>query len=248
MSAPNETIESIDSRRSVRFYHDKPVDEALVLELLEAANRAPSGFNLQPWYFVVVNDGDLRERLRTAAMNQRQVTEAPVLIAFVSDPDCWKEQFDQILELGRKAGSMPDELCRFYRKNVNMLFAIGPLGLFGLIKRLALPLRRLFKPTPHAITSAADARNYVKTQTMLSAATFMIAARSVGLDTSPMEGFDESRVKKILKIPTRMSVPLLIALGYASDTEEASRSVRLPLSEKVRINLFPKDEQKFPLS
>ncbi len=244
----NETIESIDARRSVRFYDSKPVDDEVLLQLLESANRAPSGFNLQPWYFVVVRDDDLRLKLRAAAMDQRQVTEAPVVVVFVADPECWKEQYDRVLELSRKSGALPEEVCRFYRKNVDLLFRTGPFGLFGFLKKFGIPLRRLLKPTPSAITSPTDARNYVKAQTMLSAATFMIAARSFGLDTSPMEGFDESRVRRILKIPASMSVPVMIALGYADQSEQAERSARIPLSEKVRINLFPEEEQKFPLS
>lgn len=245
MPVSNETLQSIQLRRSVRSYLQKPVPEDILLELLEAANRAPSGFNMQPWYFVVVRDDDQRLRLREAAMDQRQVSEAPVVVAFVADPNSWKENYNDVLELGRKSGAMPDKLIRMYRKNVNLMFRTGPFGLFGLIKKLGTPLVRVFRSTPRALTSFKDARHYVCSQTMLAAATFMIAARSVGLDTSPMEGFDERRVKKILKIPPAMSVPIIVALGYSNDAEESPRSVRIPLTEKVRINSFPKEEQKF---
>ena len=53
---------AIHTRRSVRKYKSTPVPKELVLELLEAANLAPSATNRQPWEFVVVHRSYL-ERL-----------------------------------------------------------------------------------------------------------------------------------------------------------------------------------------
>jgi nitroreductase len=46
---------AIQTRRSVRKYKNTPLPKELVLELLEAANLAPSATNRQPWEFVVVH-------------------------------------------------------------------------------------------------------------------------------------------------------------------------------------------------
>jgi len=46
---------AIRTRRSVRKYKTTPVPKEIVLELLEAANLAPSATNRQPWEFVVVS-------------------------------------------------------------------------------------------------------------------------------------------------------------------------------------------------
>jgi nitroreductase len=46
---------AIQTRRSVRKYKGTPVPKELVLELLAAANLAPSATNRQPWEFVVVH-------------------------------------------------------------------------------------------------------------------------------------------------------------------------------------------------
>ena len=74
---------------------------------------------------------------------------------------------------------------------------------------------------------------------MLAAATFMIAAKSAELDTSPIEGFDEERLKKLLAIPSRMTIPVIIAVGYALDTTVQTTAIRLPIAEKLRFDLFP---------
>ncbi len=42
-------VDAVKSRRSVRGFLDKPVDNDILKELLETALRAPSGTNIQPW-------------------------------------------------------------------------------------------------------------------------------------------------------------------------------------------------------
>ena len=107
-----------------------------------------------------------------------------------------------------------------------------------LAKKIGVPLRRLRKPTPNVICSFADKRTYVRSQTMLAASTFMIGAKALGLDTSPMEGFDEYRLKKLLHIPKSMTVPIIVSLGYDIGAESDKQSVRLPLVEKMRFETF----------
>ena len=55
----------IRQRRSVRAYLDKPVDPALLRQLLTLAGRAPSGGNMQPWQVQVVQ-GETKARLSAA--------------------------------------------------------------------------------------------------------------------------------------------------------------------------------------
>lgn len=55
----NEVENTILTRRSVRVYRDKPVEEHLVRRILEAGRYAPSAGNCQSWKFVVVQDPEL---------------------------------------------------------------------------------------------------------------------------------------------------------------------------------------------
>jgi len=59
--------DAIAGRRSTREYTSEPVDEATVRRLIEAAVRAPSATNGQPWTFTVVRDQGLLDRISTAA-------------------------------------------------------------------------------------------------------------------------------------------------------------------------------------
>ncbi len=51
-----EVKEAIFRRRSVRNYLERKVSKELILELIDAARKAPSGNNAQPWKFFVVTD------------------------------------------------------------------------------------------------------------------------------------------------------------------------------------------------
>jgi nitroreductase len=58
-----ELLEAIDERRSVREYTDEPVDDAVLRKLIEAAIKAPSAINQQPWAFIVVKDKSRLDRI-----------------------------------------------------------------------------------------------------------------------------------------------------------------------------------------
>ena len=59
-------------RRTVRQFSDRPVPYALIERCLEAAGTAPSGANIQPWHFVVVEDPTVKQRIRHAAEDEER--------------------------------------------------------------------------------------------------------------------------------------------------------------------------------
>lgn len=79
-----EVFEAIQTRRSIRHYLDRPVEEEKLRQILEAGRLAPSAKNRQEWMFVVVQDQDTRKALSIAACGQQFVAEAPVVIAACS--------------------------------------------------------------------------------------------------------------------------------------------------------------------
>jgi len=75
-----DVMTAIKTRRSIRSYQDKDIEEEKLNLVLEAGRLAPSASNLQEWRFVVVKDKATREKLAAAAHHQRFVGEAPVVI------------------------------------------------------------------------------------------------------------------------------------------------------------------------
>lgn len=87
------TIEAIESRRSVKHYDpEHRMSEQDTKQLLKLAMKAPTAFNIQHWRFVVVKDPVLRRQIREAAWDQAQVTDASLLIILCADLKAWEKQ------------------------------------------------------------------------------------------------------------------------------------------------------------
>ena len=67
-----EFYETMQRRRTVRDYSDRPVPREVVEYCLRAAGTAPSGANLQPWYFVAISDPAIKREIRVAAESEEK--------------------------------------------------------------------------------------------------------------------------------------------------------------------------------
>ena len=79
--------EAIATRKSVRSWAQRAVEEEKLQRVLESTRLAPSAKNIQEWRFVVVTDEQLRGKLGEAARGQRFVGEAPVIIVACAETD-----------------------------------------------------------------------------------------------------------------------------------------------------------------
>src|SRR6516165_496696 len=82
--------EAIRDRRATPSFENVPIHTADLEKIVRAGLEAPSGYNLQPWRFVVVRDPEQRKRLRAAAFGQPKVEEAPVVLVACGDPEAWR--------------------------------------------------------------------------------------------------------------------------------------------------------------
>lgn len=62
-----EFCRDLRRRRSVRDFSSRPVPRDIIEYCLQAAGTAPSGANMQPWSFVVIEDADIKHQIRQAA-------------------------------------------------------------------------------------------------------------------------------------------------------------------------------------
>lgn len=234
----NLLFQAIAHRRNAVHFSDREVSEQLLRQLLQLSDSAPSGFNLQPWRFITVKSETLRHLLFHVTLEQKHVLNAPVTVVFAAKHDAWKKDYDSLLQLSIEKGALTEERAALFRKAVNRFFQTGPLELYGFMKRVLLPFQKRRHPTPDLMFQQSDVRHYMELQTMMAAATFMIAAEGAGLVTNPMQGFDEYRLKRLLKIPSSLSIPILVACGYPSEKDVLSSSVRLPLEDKLFFDTY----------
>jgi len=82
-----DVYEAITSRKSVRAFKSKDVPENIISRLLEAARLAPSASNRQEWRFIVVRDPETRAQLSKAALDQKFISKAPVVLVCCAETD-----------------------------------------------------------------------------------------------------------------------------------------------------------------
>lgn len=75
---------AIRSRRSIRAYDSRDVEEDKLARVLDAGRLSPSASNRQERRFIVVKDAGKRQQLSEAAKNQKFIAQAPLVIAACS--------------------------------------------------------------------------------------------------------------------------------------------------------------------
>lgn len=82
-----DVCDAIATRKSVRAYLDKPIEEEKLNAVLEAARLAPSASNRQEWRFVIVREKEARSQIAMAAGQQMFIAQAPVIIVACAETD-----------------------------------------------------------------------------------------------------------------------------------------------------------------
>ena len=87
------TTDAIRARRAVKHFdpsHLMTAEEAN--EILSLAVLSPTAFNIQNWRFLVVEDADLRKKIREVAWDQSQVTDTSLFIVLCADLKAWEKE------------------------------------------------------------------------------------------------------------------------------------------------------------
>src|SRR5215467_15631514 len=110
--------QAITERRATPSFDGSPLPDEDLKKILEAGLQAPSGYNMQPWRFIVVRSEEQKRRLRAASYNQAKVEEASAVIVACGDADGWRKDVDLMLQLGREGG-MPESYAAQARTSVS---------------------------------------------------------------------------------------------------------------------------------
>ena len=79
-----DVLEAIYTRRSIRRYSKKEIENKIVDKIIHAGMYAPSAVNKQPWHFIVITDKTIKAKLKSAYTAER-IQQAPVLIVCCVD-------------------------------------------------------------------------------------------------------------------------------------------------------------------
>ena len=181
----------VAQRRATPSFDGSPLPEEDLKRILEAGLQAPSGYNMQPWRFIVVRSEDHRRRLRAASFNQAKVEEASVVIVACGDADGWRNgDLEEMLRLGREGG-MPENYSEQAKVNI-----------------------------PNYLSNHPNFPMWLNRHVMIAFTTMMLMAEVLGYDTAPMEGFEQERVCEVLKLPLSYHVVALLAIGRLKGSDK----------------------------
>jgi putative NAD(P)H nitroreductase len=182
-----DVIQAIKERRSINYFETgRAISDDKLKELFDIANLSPSSFNLQPWKIIVVRDPGRKKVLRQCAFNQPKVEEASAVLIMIADPKGVEENLQRVLDSWQELGYIKAEMRQTYIEMVKNLY-----GQEDSLKRKIFAVKN----------------------TSLFAMNLMITAKGLGLETHPMDGFDEECIKKEFNIPEDKIIPMLVAVG-----------------------------------
>ncbi len=170
---------------------------------------APSSYGLQPYRFIVVEDPAVRERLRAAGYGQPQITEASHLIVFAYKKSLSNEDVERFVE--RTAEVRGQESA----------------ALAGFEKSLKGALESKAAGDTHPVWNSR--------QVYIALGFLLETAALLGVDASPMEGFDPAEFDRILGLEDYASV-VICALGYRD--AESDWLAPLPKVRRREEDLF----------
>ncbi len=231
--------EAIAYRRAVRIYKDQPIDPEIVKQCLKNATLAATSSNLQLWEFYHITNKDLISKIARLCFNQNAAKTAQQLVVVLSRKDLWpkraKANIDWVnsqyegMEVSEKGLKRKKMALNYYGKLIPITYS-DFLGIFGWLKYIFFWCVGLFRPIYRQVRSN-DLRIVAHKSAGLAAQNFMISMAAKGYDTCPMEGSDTLRVKRLLKLPFRAEINMIISCGVRDEKGIYGPRFRVPFEE-----------------
>jgi len=202
----NAIIESIVSRSSTKYFDPAAsLSDDQIRELVRIGTTAPTSFHLQNWRFIAVRTPEAKARLRPLAWDQPAITEAAVTF-IVCGQLANSSVIPQRLAPLVKAGIMPAKM----------------------VPEWEIPARNLYMAYPQRQRDEA-----VRTGTF-GAAAMIYAARSLGLGSTPMIGFDAEAVHREFGLAEDEVPVMLLSVGPERPGNWAQKP-RLPVADVLDL-------------
>lgn len=192
-----------------KFDSSKKIDQEDLNNLLESIQLSASSYGLQPYEIIVVENPDVRQKLRDAAWNQSQVSEASHLLVFANLTHINEAYLGVYLDNIAETRNVSREDLK---------------GMEDMIKNSTLQL------APDEQEAWAAKQAYLALGNLLSAAAHQ------KIDVCPMEGFDAGKFDEILNLKEKNLTTAVIApIGYRSEDDD---NQHLEKVRKAKSDLF----------
>ena len=213
MTTPSASIvDALNWRYAVQMFDPKKtLAPELLHTILESGRLAPSSIGLEPWKFIVVENPEVRVKLRAVSHNQAKVTDAAVLviIAYRTDAETHISR-ERIERTARIQGQSADSLN---------------------------PLKQMMDSAIAGRAAKGTLNTWMQTQAYIPFGMMIETAALLGVDSGPMEGFLADEVDALLGLKEQgLHAASLLALGYRGDDPAALRpKVRRSFNDVVQF-------------
>jgi len=206
-------IQALEWRYAAKRMNGQKVPQEKINNILEATRLAASSMGLQPYNVLVVEDPELREKIKQVANNQPQITESSVLLIFAAWDNVTPAHIEEYINhTAQVRGVSLESLAGF--KN----------ALLGMAQ----------KNTPEQNFQWAACQAYIAFGTAIA------AAATEKVDATPMEGFNAAALDELLNLKEKgLRSVTLLPLGYrdaANDWLASQKKVRRA-NDKLFIKL-----------
>ncbi len=192
-----------------KFDPSKKVTQEQIDQIIEAVKLAPTSSGLQPFQLLVITDQQLKEQLVAPSMSQQQVADCSHLLVFAAWDNYTAERIDHMYHLITETRGQATDTYKSYTDRLKASYLPRPAE-----KNFEHAARQAYIAFAYAIAMAAELK----------------------IDTTPMEGFDNEAVDKILNLQKKgLKSVLLLPIGYHAEDDWLLnlKKARRPLSELV---------------
>ncbi|WET49771.1 nitroreductase family protein [Chryseobacterium indologenes] len=186
--------ETLNWRSATKGYNGKTIEDDKLEQILEAIRLAPSSSGLQPFKVLIIKNKQLREQLQPISCGQDQIIQASHILVFAAWDKYTTERIDSFFAFSNHVRNLPNTATDDYRLNL---------------------LRMLEKQT------GDQHFNNAAKQTYIALAFGLLAAADLRVDATPIEGFNNEAVDKLLNLPQQgLKSTVLMALGYKDEDKD----------------------------
>lgn len=203
-------LEALNWRYATKQMTGEKLAQAEVDLILEAARLAPTSAGLQPFHIISISNQELKQQISPIALNQPQIIQSSHLLVFTSWATLPDEKIDQRYDAMNALRHVPSEKTADTVAGLKQLFA-----------------------------SMTEEQQYHHTakQAHIGFGMAIAAAAELGIDATPMEGFDKDGLDAFLGLKAKgLKSVVLLALGRRNSEQDwliKLQKYRVPRDEFV---------------
>lgn len=205
-----ELLDKLNWRYATKAMNGEKVAQEKIDQIIEAISLSPTSSGLQPFEVLVITNQDVKEKIKAVAWNQSVVTDCSHLLVFAAWDTYTADRINHMFDLTNDVRGFKNEGWENYRQQLLSIY----------------PQRDAEENFQHAARQA-----YIAFTNAINAAAFL------GVDSTPMEGFDPEAVDNILNLKEKgLRSCVMLPVGVRDENNDwlmNLKKVRKPKAELV---------------